>query len=177
MAEQGVRGGADGSAYAVATWAYLLHSAGLTPADAEAATHCSAIGSATNDDAADAAGSALVSRVRALLDAEAGVPSAAGALYPTRTTHDLGSGERGERAARIRKYQFSTGLPWLAQVWERSGAGDVRAVWLLVERFTDQVHVVDPNPWDDVDEAAVLPVHDFQVRWELSGCASVSLRG
>jgi hypothetical protein len=51
--------------------------------------------------------------------------------------------------------------------------GKVHPSWLLVERVTDEVTAMDPNPWNDVDEERHIPVQDFQVLWELDACSSV----
>ncbi len=100
--------------------------------------------------------------------------SVATALYGDRVQRDLGAGDRVERTARIRKYQFASQLPWLARIWERQGES-VRPSLLLVERVTDEVTAADPNPWNDIDEDRKLPVSDFHVLWELDGCASLHL--
>ena len=39
----------------------------------------------------------------------------------------------------------------------------------MVEQFTDRVILMDPYPWDDVDEEYELPLTEFMVRWELAG--------
>ena len=34
---------------------------------------------------------------------------------------------------------------------------------------------MDPNPWDDVDEERTVPLGDFQVLWELTGCSAIAV--
>lgn len=162
--------------YTFATWVFTLHVGGLEAADAETRDACRAIREATEAKSGNAASERLVVRVRALLGdgAAEGVEGAARALYGDRVRRDLGEGDRQERTARIRKYQFTHQLPWLAQVWERAN-GVVRPGWLLVERVTDEVTAADPNPWNEVDETRHLPVQDFHVLWELSACTNLYL--
>ena len=124
-----------------------------------------------------AAGHALVERVAALVDDSGaeGVASFARKLYGTQVSTDLGSGDRDARLHRIRKYQFATNRPWLARIYDRDADGQVGPTWLVVERVTDEVTAMDPNPWNDIDETRRIPVDDFQVLWELDACAAVSV--
>ncbi len=160
--------------YTFATWVFSLHVAGIRAGDAIVAEQCQQVLEATEAGAGNAAGEQLVSRVRELLagdDVEA-VGQAAMALYGDRVQRDLGAGDRMVRTARIRKYQFSSQLPWLARIWERQG-DTVEPSWLLVERVTDEVTVADPNPWNEIDEERRLPVSDFHVLWELDDCSNL----
>lgn len=163
-------------AYAVATWVFLLHVDGVAPGDAELASRCVAVMGATEENAGNAAGTALVERVRELLtgDEPGDVAAFASTVYGARAFTDLGAGSRDDRVHRIRKHQFSRNLPWLARIWERVD-GRVAPSWLLIERVTDEVCAMDPNPWNDIDEERHLPVHDFQVLWELDGCTAVAV--
>ncbi|HHO53399.1 MAG TPA: hypothetical protein ENK18_21645 [Deltaproteobacteria bacterium] len=162
--------------YTIATWVFTLHVAGVHAADEQVSRHCQQVLEATEEQVGNAAGEALVARIRELLEGEDldAVASLATALYGERVHRDLGSGDRSDRTARIRKYQFSSQLPWLARIWERQG-GEVRPSWLLVERVTDEVTAADPNPWNDLEEERKLPVSDFHVLWELDGCSSLHL--
>lgn len=164
-------------AYTFATWVFELHQAGIPADDPEVAAACEAIVQASGREATDQAGGALVERIRSLLadDGPDAVQQAARKLFGDRIGSDMGQGERAERIARIRKYQFARSLPWLARIWERSN-GTVRPSWLLVERVTDQVAAMDPNPWNDIDEERRIPVSDFQVLWELDDCAAIHVR-
>ena len=45
--------------------------------------------------------------------------------------------------------------------------------WLVVERVTEEVLAMDPNPWNDIDEERHIAVGDFHVLWELDACAAV----
>jgi hypothetical protein len=159
-----------------ATWAFELHVDGVVANDAAVADACAAIQAATEATAGNAAAEALVARVLALLGGT-GPEEVAGfarALYGDRVQRDLGAGDRDARVTRIRKYQFGKSLPWLARVWERVG-GSVQPQWWIIERVTDEVAAMDPNPWNDVDENRRLPLGDFQVLWELDACTAVHL--
>lgn len=165
----------DNLPLAFATWVYLLHVAGIDPDEPELKDRCDDVSAATEPEAGNAAGEGLVARVRALIGddgAPAHVLTVARRLYGERIKDDLGIGDREERTARIRKYQFGRSLPWLARIWEKRDGG-VHPSWLLVEQVTDQVVAMDPNPWNDVDEERHLPVHDFHVLWELDDCSNV----
>ena len=166
---------ADPTPTTLATWVYLLHTGGVSAADERVAACCADLDAAEAEEAGNAAGESLVARVSELLGGTSpgDVGALASALYGDDVAADMGAGSREDRIHRIRKYQFSRGLPWLARVYERREDGVVSPGWLLVERVTDQVAAMDPNPWDDVDEDRVLPVEDFQVLWELDGCSSV----
>jgi hypothetical protein len=157
--------------YTFATWVFTLHVAGVRASDPQVAEACEAVLRATEAGAGNAAGEQLVARVRELLG-DGDVSAAATKLYGDRVRSDLGDGDRDSRTSRIRRYQFTAQLPWLARIWERAG-NEVRPEWLLVERVTDEVTAADPNPWNDVDEVRHLAVHDFHVLWELDGCSNV----
>jgi hypothetical protein len=159
------------------TWVYQLFAAGVEPGDAVVQDHCRAVRDATDRGAGDSAGAGLVARVSELLAGSVepdAVAAAARTLYGDRVATGLGDGDRDERIHRIRKYQFGKSLPWLARIWERRD-GAVKPSWLLVERVTDLVTAMDPNPWNEVDEERRIPVADFQVLWELDGCTSIHL--
>lgn len=161
--------------YALATWVFLLHVDGVHADDAGLHEACSDVAAAQEEGAGNAAGERLVERVGALLSGTGPdqVLGFAAALYGERVASDLGQGDRGQRTHRIRQYQFARSLPWLARIWERQEDGQVAPTWLVVERVTDLVTAMDPNPWNDIDEARQLPVSDFHVLWELDGCTSV----
>ncbi len=163
--------------YTLSTWVFTLHVAGVQAADPAVAEACRGIARASDPSAGNAAAEALVDRVRALVpDGEAStVAAGVRALYGDRVAEDLGRGDREERTARIRKYQFAAQLPWLARVWDRAD-GIARPTWFLVERVTDVVTAADPNPWNAIDETRRWPVSEFHVLWELDGCTSLSLR-
>jgi hypothetical protein len=159
-----------------ATWVFTLHVAGVTADDAVIRDACAAIKAASDEATGNQAGNTLVDRIRQLIpsDEPAAVREIAAKLYGDRVKGDLGEGDRAERTARIRHYQFNHQLPWLARIWERQD-GRVVPTWLLVERVTDEVTAADPNPWNEHDETRHIPVNDFLVLWELDGCTSVYL--
>ena len=164
--------------YTFATWVFSLFVAGVEAQDEEVAAQCRAVSAATDADTGNSAGEALVKRVAELVSGTApeAVSQAASTLYGELVSTELGTGDRAARTHQVRRYQFERGLPWLAHIWERHLDGTVAPTWLLVERVTDQVSAMDPNPWNDIDEERVMPVADFQVLWELSDCTSVHIR-
>lgn len=168
--------GADLLSYTFATWVFLLHVDGEKADDAAVVAACDAVIQAEDESTGNAAGEALVASVKKRLSSDTpdAVLHAAAALYGPRAAATLGQGSRDERTTRIRQYQFSRQLPWLARIWERTDAGVVPS-WLLVERVTDEVRAADPNPWNDIDETRHLPVSDFHVLWELDACSAVHL--
>ena len=92
-----------------------------------------------------------------------------------RVDSSLGAGSRDLRARNARRYQFSHNLPWIACIIDRFPDGQVGAHWVMVEQVTDVVKIMDPYPWDDVDEEINMPVVDFMVKWELAGANSLRL--
>ena len=46
--------------------------------------------------------------------------------------------------------------------------------WALVLDVGEQVHLLDPNPWDDVAEDRLLALPEFVVRWALAGSRLVT---
>lgn len=164
---------------ALTTWVYALHAAGAALADPEVAQACAGVAGASDSAAGDTAGKALIELVAARVDRAGSDPAsvravAKGIVGETALT-TIGGKDREERLHRIRTYQFAHGVPWLARIVERHGDGSVGPSWLLIERVTDRVRVMDPNPWDDVDEERTLPLADFQVLWELDGCTNVAI--
>ena len=161
--------------WVVATWMYLLHAAGIDPQDEELVRAFAGVDDAKEAEPGEKEAMRLVERVESLLESHDD-PGAlfvlAQRLYGDRVQNSLGAGERDERTLRIRKAQFQRNLPWLARIWERRD-GRVRPTWLLIERVTDEVTAMDPNPWNQVDEERRIPLGDFQVLWELDGCSSV----
>lgn len=158
----------------VATWLFTLHVAGLEADDEVVRQRCQEVLDARESGPGNAAGEALVARVKELLPSEepGGVETLATQLFGSRVYTDLGEGERHERVARVRRMSFESQLPWLARVWERVD-DTPQPSWLLVERVGEVVRAADPNPWNDVAEERALPMSDFVVMWELDGCTNV----
>lgn len=162
-----------------ATWVFQIHAAGVPVGDAEVAAACAAVDAAEDAESGDAAGMALVEIIQARLGQ--GEPTLdamqelARALFGRSVYVDLGEGSREDRVGAIRKFQFSSATPWLARIQERID-GAVQPSWLLIERVGTEVMAMDPNPWNDIDEDRTLPMCDFQVLWELDGCASVRVQ-
>ena len=74
----------------------------------------------------------------------------------------------------IRHYEFQQSLPWLARVANRTDSGLVEQ-WIMVEKVTEVVHCMDPNPWDDIEEEFSYSLNDFMIRWELCGYEALFL--
>lgn len=166
--------------FALATWIFFAHEGGVQADDAPLAAACQAVSEAEDAETGDAAGESLIRRVSGLVDEAGATPDGIadllGRLYGEGVRTDLGDGEREDRLHAVRSYQFQRGLPWLARIVERHEDGSVGPSWVLVERVTDRVSVMDPNPWDDIPEERTLPTSDFQVLWELDGCTSFAVR-
>lgn len=168
----------DGStrdAWVLATWTALLHGAGERAALPGIDKACDALVWADFGAPTRAAGNALVHEVSALLERTGSVEAAASALFGVRAVQTFGAPTREERTQRIRTYDFQVGLPWLARLWQRKPTGDVLPCWEVVLSVDTHARLLDPNPYDDVDENVDLPVSDFHVLWELSGAAHVHL--
>lgn len=163
----------------LSTWVFILFSTGTQPDDASIVEACEALRDAAEDASSDDLGRALVTAVLAAIGADEPsfeqVASAMERLYgPDTVATDLGTPtDRGERARGIRRYQFGRNLPWIARIIDRFPDGTVGPHWVMVEELTDSVKVMDPYPWDDVDEQYDIPLTDFMVKWELAGCESL----
>jgi hypothetical protein len=164
----------------LATWIYALFDAGSVPDAAPVAAACAAIRAGEGEP--DALGQKLVTLLReALASPEPDVDAVAALLrswYGAEAiVTDLGSShDREERTRAIRRYRFSRNLPWLARIIDRAPDGHVGPHWVMVEDLTEQVHILDPFPWDEVDEAYAIPLFDFQVKWELADLGGIWLR-
>lgn len=156
-----------------ATWVLALHAAGVPCSDEPIAVSCTAL--LAGEGGAEALVDAVAARFSHGSEPDA-VVTVATALYPERIRTDLGDGDRAARLKHIRSLQFGRPLPWLARIFERDADGDVAPQWLLIETVTSSVITMDPNPWNDIDEARQIPLTDFQVLWELDACTSVSVR-
>jgi len=160
-------------AYTVAAWVFLLYAAGVESTDDAVRDGCVAIASAGDPERGEAAALALVETLSSRLSDD--LSEVVDALYAGRARTDMGAGDRDERNRRIRMYLFEQGLPWLARIYGRRADGSVTARWVVIERFSNAVQLMDPNPWDDVDETMLLALGDFHVLWELAGTPSVYL--
>jgi hypothetical protein len=163
----------------LATWVYILYTGGTAADDAGIVTACEAIRDAGEDAALDVLGQGLVDAVTAAISVDdpdfdtvlACVQRLYGAEH---VATDLGEPtDRTERARGIRRVQFGRNHPWIALIIDRFPGGTVGAHWVMVEELTDSVKVMDPYPWDDVDEQYEIPLVDFMVKWELAGAHSL----
>jgi hypothetical protein len=99
-----------------------------------------------------------------------------GGWFGDKATTSATDGERSQMLQAMRRWTFQQGTPWLALLWQRDQSGRVGPHWVIVESVSDEVKLVDPDPWDGVDEDRDLDARDFMVLWELSGCAAVRVR-
>jgi len=165
----------------LATWLFQVHAGGRTIAHDEIRAACVALESLPADATADAQGQVLVGTIRKAFGKE--LPS-----FAEVTSHvaswlgvgavgdDLGAeAERDERIRAIRRYVFSHKGPWIARIIDRFPDGRVGEHWVLVREVGEQVRILDPYPWDGVDEEYVMPLQDFMVKWELAGRESLRL--
>ena len=152
-----------------ATYVWLLHDSGRPTTDAGIAAACEALRAGKSEERANA----LLARVTEQLgDPDPKferVHEVAARLYGAlHIATDFG-GSRDERLREARRYEFLQGLPWLARIYNRFPDGTVGPHWVMVQRMTDVVRIMDPYPWDDLDEEYEAPVVDFLVKWELAG--------
>jgi len=163
----------------LSTWVFILFNGGTQADDASIVAACQAISDAGEDAELDVLGQALVDVVLAALGTDepdmAAVTAMAVKLYGAdNVATDLGEpADRAERARSIRRYQFGRNLPWVARIIDRFPDGTVGPHWVMVEELTESVKVMDPYPWDDVDEQYDIPLGDFMVKWELAGLESL----
>lgn len=165
----------------LSTWLYLLFEKGQPIVHPGILAACQAIRDMGPGDDANAVGQALVSAVRLGLGAENPgfaevVAAVRGWLGPGVLATDLGTpADREERIRAVRRYQFSRRLPWIARVIDRFPDGVVGEHWVMIQDLEEDVHIMDPYPWDGVDEEYRLPLVDFMVKWELAGRESLRI--
>ncbi len=151
----------------LATWVYLLHVGGRPCADDTIRGLCEAIDGAVKDDGAlNDHGAGLATALEALLSG--GLAEALSSLYGSGVSRGF-HGDREERLRAVRRYQFGLPLPWLASIVERTDSGDLVTHPVLVESLRDTVTLMDPFPWDSVEEERTLPLWEFVAKWELAG--------
>lgn len=163
----------------LATWVFALHREGLNTSVPAIEAACKAF---EGNRAPDELGRELVAVIMASLrspepeyeDVLAAVCSWFGR---DRILSDLGrSDSREDRFREIRRYRFQRKLPWLARIIDRFPDSRVGHHWVLIEELGDQVTIMDPYPWDNVDEEYQLPLIDFMVKWELGGLDGIWYR-
>lgn len=160
----------------LATWVFLLKRRGIAPQREGVHAALTALETAGDGEVDwDALGQALVDALQGGLpdESEGSVLALAASLYGSEHIGADSGGSREQRLAAARAYQFKTGLPWLARIYDRFPDGSVGPHWILVEQITDTVTCMDPYPWDTLDEEHQAPVVDFMVKWELSGNTTV----
>ncbi|HND00220.1 MAG TPA: hypothetical protein PKY30_19675 [Myxococcota bacterium] len=163
------------TAYTVTTFLVMAQRAGFSVDSPEFVALAKRIG---GEDSGEALGQELVAVVQGYIGD--GSPDAviAGlkALLGAAVTADANYGDhRDARLAGIRRTLFGRSTPWLAWVLERSPEGTLHSTCLLVEDFADKVVVMDPNPFNDIDESRRYSISEFLAIWELAGCRSLSI--
>jgi len=155
-----------------ATYVWLLHDSGHPSLDAGIAAACEDLRNAGHEKNEELAKTLLVRVTEQLGDPDPKferVHEVAARLFGAlHIATDFG-GSRDERLREARRYEFLLGLPWLARIYNRFPDGTVGPHWVMVQRMTDVVRIMDPYPWDDLDEEYESPVVDFLVKWELAG--------
>ena len=153
-------------AFTLSTWVYVGHIRGRELLDPMVLAACEQV---TSSPDTDAAGQALASLLESRTADDFDAVVALATLLFGAAVETTPGGERESRIRDARRYQFRTQLPWLARIVDRTPEGEVRPHWVLIEQVSDTVRVMDPYPWDDVDEEVDVPLVDFMVRWELAG--------
>lgn len=156
--------------YTLATFTFLQRRAGARVVDPAVEAACAAV--AALEGGPDSAARLLeaVSAVVSTADVE-GISRALGRIFGAeRVQVDFASApDREGRLARVRRATFGDNRPWIAGVADRAADGALGVHWVLVDGLYDTVRLLDPNPWNDVDEERMVPLGDFVVMWELAG--------
>lgn len=161
--------------FTVATFLYLAHKDGYAFADADLERAFTAIDA---EGANESTGQSLLAVVESALgDASPDAVTVAlkGWLGDAIIADGIQATDRESRISAIRRARFGRSTPALAWILERSDAGELVNTLVLIEAFDAEVTAMDPNPFNDIDEARTFPLHDFMARWELAGCRSIRL--
>ncbi len=164
------------TAYTVTTFLVMAHRAGFSVDSPAFVGLAERIG---GEDSGEDLGKALVAVVQEHLGDGSPDLVIAGLkrLLGEAVVADASYGDnRDARLAGIRRTLFGHSTPWLAWVLERSPEGSLHSTCLLVEDFADKVVVMDPNPFNDIDESRRYSISEFLAIWELAGCRSLSLQ-
>lgn len=159
----------------LATFLYLAHRAGFSVQDARLNETFRTIDS---EGATEALGAQLVEILHAQLpetspDAVIGLLNGllGGALRA-----DFAKAEtREQHVAAVRREVFGRSTPWLAWLVASNAEGAFYRQCVLVEGFGEVVQVMDPNPFNDIDEARSYPIDEFMGLWEVAGARSAGL--
>ena len=161
----------------LATFIYLLRRAGHNIVDAGVDGACEEIENAGGEAGRQGEELAAALRERAGNESQEDMEGAINSILSSSTVRtDLGvAPDRDSRIANVRRWLFGRSVPWLARIADRFPDGTVGVHWVLVQSFDDEARVMDPYPWDDIDEARAMPIADFMVRWELAGSESLAV--
>lgn len=160
----------------IATYLFILDSAGIQADNAAVTAACSALRDADEGADVEALGQALVALVSDALGTAESVSDVSAWLGGLYGSDHIGTSLGQDRTGRIRgarAYMFNNSLPWLACIIDRFPDGSVGPHWVMIEQLTDTVTCMDPYPWDDLDEEYTTPVVEFMVKWELAGNQSI----
>ena len=160
----------------LATFLFILDSAGIKADNAEVNAACTALRDADEGADVEALGQALVTLVSNALggaDDFSSVSAWLGSLYGADHVGTSLGADRTSRVRGARAYMFNNSLPWLACIIDRFPDGTVGPHWVMIEQVTDAVTCMDPYPWDDLDEEYTTPIVEFMVKWELAGNQSI----
>lgn len=154
----------DSVGVTLATWLLLLHRGGQALLDPAVSAACAAVAAGGESGTLAAA---LVAAVRARVagDDFAAVSWGLGGIVAVAPQPEEGS---ADAFGTLRSATFGDSRPLLALMADRVG-GVLVERWVLVASVGAVVALLDPNPWDDVDEDRVLSAEAFAVRWELAG--------
>ena len=156
----------------LATYVYLLDCSGNRAQEETVGATCDQIRDAiASDSDVEALGGQLAQQLESLLEGNDPGSLLAKLYGETTLTSEFGADRLG-RLQDIRRRQFESMTPWLAELVERSEQGEVKAHWVLVEKFDETVTCMDPFPFDRLEEERLMPLGEFVVKWELTGCSA-----
>ncbi len=160
------------TSYTVSTFLLMARRDGATISDAAINAAIDRIGSeGTTEDT----GNALVAAVAGHLgdgSADAIAAGLSGLLGGSLKQGVIDGSSREAAAASLRRARFGSQAPLLVWLLEQTGGG-LSAQPVLVEDTSGPVTTIDPNPFNDIDEARSFHMEDFLTRFELAGSRSV----
>lgn len=145
-----------------ATALFLLRRAGLKVEDAA----LESLAAQLHDCSEQSAALAAAEKLAVALDTGGGFRAGLGRAFPSMKVQVV-SGDRHEHVRALRRARFGSSLPMLAPIVDKHEGG-VAIRWAIVLDVDEEVHLLDPNPWDDIAEERHMPIDDFAVRWELA---------
>lgn len=161
----------------LSTFIFLSRALGSGVVDSAVCDLCDRVQLAIESGSAEeieAAGDELCGAVSSI--AEGGdVAAALGRVYGSESVETSFGVDRAAALRGIRRYAFVKSRPWLAGMVERVD-GELVTQWVIVEELGEgTVTLMDPWPWDSLEEERVIPTWEFLVKWELAGSPSARL--